>query len=273
MLKNLAELRKLRIHAKDGDIGAVHSFLFDDASWTVRYLVVETSGWLTDRQVLISPMAISNVHWDAQKVELALTKKQIEDSPKIATDLPITRQHEVELVGHYGWPVYWQSLAPEMPWYFDVSNHERLASMKLRPHDSIEVEGYDPHLHSTKSVVGYRIHTTDGFLGLVEGFVADDRSWMIRYMVIDATDQLSGKKVIVGINWIETINWNDREVNVSITKDAYTDCPEYNPEGTIDREFEVKVHEQVCKPKYWDIMKQTQDKRKRELSREAQSVA
>jgi hypothetical protein len=35
----MKDLKGLSIGAKDGDIGEVNDFIFDDKSWTVRYLV------------------------------------------------------------------------------------------------------------------------------------------------------------------------------------------------------------------------------------------
>jgi hypothetical protein len=33
------------IRATDGDLGKVHEFYFDDATWTIRYMVAETRNW------------------------------------------------------------------------------------------------------------------------------------------------------------------------------------------------------------------------------------
>ena len=46
MLETVSTLEHLGIHARDGDIGRVGDVLFDDQTWTVRYLVVRTGGWL-----------------------------------------------------------------------------------------------------------------------------------------------------------------------------------------------------------------------------------
>ena len=58
MLRNVKESRGFAIRATDGVIGEVDDLYFDDENWAVRYLVVETGGWLSGRKVLISPYAI-----------------------------------------------------------------------------------------------------------------------------------------------------------------------------------------------------------------------
>ena len=58
MLRRAKELTGYKLGARDGEIGKVKEFYFDDQSWTVRYLIADTGGWLTGRQVLISPYAL-----------------------------------------------------------------------------------------------------------------------------------------------------------------------------------------------------------------------
>ena len=82
-------------------------FYFDDESWAIRYLVVNTGGWLSGRLVLVSPIALRQAEWQSKRLDVALTKKQIEDSPPIDTHKPVSRQHEALYMGYYGYPYYW----------------------------------------------------------------------------------------------------------------------------------------------------------------------
>ena len=86
----------------DETIGKVKEFYFDDRHWTVRYLVADTGNWLTGRQVLISPYALVAVNSDHQNIVVDLTKKQIEDSPSLDSDKPVSHQFEQAYYGHYG---------------------------------------------------------------------------------------------------------------------------------------------------------------------------
>ena len=49
-----------------GLIGEVDDLYFDDEDWAIRYLVVDTGGWLSGRKVLISPVAIGHPDWMAR---------------------------------------------------------------------------------------------------------------------------------------------------------------------------------------------------------------
>ena len=92
MLTNAKHLKGLAIRATDGELGTVDDVYFDDESWAVRYLTVETGGWLGGRQVLISPFAIIGTDWEAKQLDVELTKRQIEKSPAINTHLRLYKK-------------------------------------------------------------------------------------------------------------------------------------------------------------------------------------
>ena len=107
MLRSLKDLERYKVSATDGELGRVVNVLLDDERWAVRYLVVDTGGFLEDRQVLISPISFRQIEWSTQRFHLALTMDEIRRSPSIDVDQPVTRQHETSLHQHYGYPPYW----------------------------------------------------------------------------------------------------------------------------------------------------------------------
>ena len=113
MLRNVTHLKGFAIRARDGEIGTLDQFYFDDESWAIRYLVVNTGDWLGGRLVLVSPLALRQAEWQSKRLDVALTKKQIENSPPIDTHKPVSRQHEAAYLGYYGYPSYWA--APNYP--------------------------------------------------------------------------------------------------------------------------------------------------------------
>ena len=107
MLTNAKHLKGLVIRATDGEIGTVDQLYFDDETWAIRYLTAATGGWLSDREVLISPFSVTNVDWQGKRLDVALTKKQVENSPNRDTQRPVSRQYETEYLGYYSYPNYW----------------------------------------------------------------------------------------------------------------------------------------------------------------------
>ena len=74
MLIKASAIHGYSVKATDGSIGTVSDLLFDDASWTVRWLVVETGSWLLDRRVLLPVSALGPPDSAARTVPVNLTK-------------------------------------------------------------------------------------------------------------------------------------------------------------------------------------------------------
>ena len=216
MLHTLKDIEKCAIGATDGDIGKVKDLYFDDHAWAVRYLVVDTGSWLSGRKVLISPISIQTPDWSAHRLPVAITRDQVKNSPDIDTDKPVSRQHEVDYLGYYGYPNYWGGagmwgggMVPmamvsrlrrprrEAPPTGKRAIDESAKAERARHRDD------DPHLRSCEAVVGYHIHATDGEVGHVEGFLIDDETWAIRYLVVNTSNWWLGHKVLIAPQWIE----------------------------------------------------------------------
>src|SRR2546427_12150629 len=105
MLRTAGDLKGVTIEAMDGDIGSVQDLYFDDRTWTVRYLVVDTGTWLPGRQALISPFAFQPVP-GASRLRTSLTKGQVQNSPSSETDRPVDGQREVDFSEYCGEPYY-----------------------------------------------------------------------------------------------------------------------------------------------------------------------
>ena len=144
MLRLAKDLKGYKLSARDGDIGKAEEFYFDDRSWAVRYLIADTGGWLGGRQVLISPYALDPARTDDHVIPVALTKKQIENSPSLLTDKPVSRQYEFQYYSFYGWPAYWDGP-------FDVGQFRLPLSGKHNgPLTTRHKKSDDPHLRSTQ---------------------------------------------------------------------------------------------------------------------------
>jgi hypothetical protein len=107
MLTKTTNLKGFEIRATDGELGTMGEFYFDDDTWAIRYLTVETGGWLGGREVLISPISVAYTDWQTKRLNVALTKKQVENSPDIDTHRPVSRQQEAAYLRYDGSPYYW----------------------------------------------------------------------------------------------------------------------------------------------------------------------
>ena len=208
----------------------------------LRYLVVDTGGWLSGRQVLISPLAVRETDWGAGRVSLDWTRAQIERAPSIDTDKPVSRQHEAAYFDYYGWPYYWPG--PYAWGMFPVPAALAVAPRVGgdRPSEQEEQEG-DPHLRRSKEVIGYHIQARDDDIGHVEDFIIDDESWQIRYMVVDTSNWWFGKKVLIAPQWIDQVSWPERKVLVGLPKAQIEHAPEWDGVSPIGRDYEERLHD------------------------------
>lgn len=254
VLLGMSDLKRYTLAATDGEIGRVTDVYFDDDSWTVRYLVVDTGTWLPGRQVLISPLSIRGVEPLAEAIHVALSREQVKESPPIDTDRPVSRQHELDLSRHYGFAPYWTgpdrwgllpypALLDDQPEPIARADDETMAR---------EAEGRDPHLRSLRQLVECSVQARDGTIGHVHDLLIDTRVWAIRYLVVDTRDWWPGKKVLLSPEWLSGIDTTGNALAVDLPRERIQSAPAYDPGTPVDRDLETRLHEHYGHPKYWE---------------------
>ena len=248
---NAAILKGFVIRATDGDLGTVVEPYFDDETWAIRYFTVDTGSWLGGRRVLISPMFVLGADWQGKRLDVALTKKQVEDSPSIDTNLPVSRQHEAEYLGYFGYPNYWDGPYLWGLSYYPVGLAVAAPTFMEPAEDGTRTESADSHLRSADAVTGYSIDATDGDIGHVCGFVVDDEAWAIRYIEVATRNWWPGKKVLFSPAWVERVSWPDAKVHVGLSREAIEKAPAYDESMPISREYENQLYVHYGRPPYW----------------------
>jgi len=248
MLRSADKLTGYKLGALDGEFGKVKDFYFDDQTWTIRYLVDDTGGWLTGLQVLISPFAVKSIEDSAKHINVGLTKQQIEKSPPIDADKPVSRQFEEKYHRYFGWPMYWYGPALWGPAPFPF--YEGYVPPLANSQASQERSG-DPHLRSIGEAIKYHIRAKDREIGHVEDFLIDDHTWAIRYLVVDTRNWWPGKKVLLSPQWIERVSWRQASVHVDVVSETIAAAPDYTGLESITRQYEALLYKHYVKDPYW----------------------
>lgn len=89
------------LHAQDTDIGVVEDFILDDEKWTVRYLVVRTRVWFSDKQVLLPFEWIERISLESENIFVNLPSSVIQNAPRYNSAALISNAFERRLRGHY----------------------------------------------------------------------------------------------------------------------------------------------------------------------------
>jgi hypothetical protein len=247
MLRSVKELSGYKLEAHDGEVGQVHEFYFDDRAWVMRYVVVETGNWLIGRRILISPHSLEQPDWEEKRIRVKLSKKQIEESPSIDARKPVYRQHEIELMDYYKWPNYWEMVGSHMP------ETALLIARSGVKKENKQQRRENPHLRSTREVIGYYIQARDGEIGHADDFIIEDENWIIRYVVVDTRNWLPwSKKVILSPSWVQEIDWADEKIFVDLKRKLIENSPEFDPSKPVNREYEIRLYDFYGRPKYWE---------------------
>ncbi|MES1195100.1 MAG: PRC-barrel domain-containing protein, partial [Opitutus sp.] len=90
------------LEATDGDIGHVADFLFDEATWSIAFLEINTRNWLPGRHVLLATEWVRHLDWHNSHLEVDLTCAAINSSPAYDANRYITQEYIAQLKAHYG---------------------------------------------------------------------------------------------------------------------------------------------------------------------------
>tara|TARA_R110002074_G_scaffold244100_2_gene415851 strand:+ start:4685 stop:5515 length:831 start_codon:yes stop_codon:yes gene_type:complete len=242
MLRHRSEIKGYAIHASDGLVGTISDFLFDDHTWMVRWMVVDTGQWLSDRKVLLPLSAISHVNHIAHQFNVKLTQQQIEDCPATDTDLPVSRQNETNIYDHYAWSPYWidgsymsqpAGIGMAVAGISPISGPSEELVHRALEIDELQRAKSDPALRSADEVTGYNIHASDGEIGHVDDFLVDDENWSIHHLVINTSNWWLGHKVLISPLSVRKIKWADRTVCLDVNRQTIKDSPPYDPSAEI----------------------------------------
>jgi hypothetical protein len=188
------------------------------------------------------------------RLNLRLSRTQVEQAPSWDTDKPVSRQHEIEYAQYYDHPYYWAG-----PARWGGAWDPLIGAAPIPRVDPVaeeirarERESADPNLRSARDVIGHYIQAADDDVGHLADFLVDDQTWAIRYLVVDTRNWLPGRNVVISPAWIESVSWDDSRVYVNLTRREVETAPAYDPRVPLERPLETRLHEHYGRPAYWD---------------------
>jgi hypothetical protein len=239
MLRSVKTIEGFHLEATDAEIGHVSDVLFEDDSWAVRYVEVETGGWIPGRRVLLAPQSLGPLEWDRKRLDVRLTKAQVEAAPNSLTDLPVSRQEEMALHEHYGWELYWPDVAGE-----PFGGPPLLAA---EPPASAEAasapEAGDPHLRSAREVVGYVVVATDGDAGHLADLLIDEDTWTIAAMLVRLGHLFGRHTHLCSLDWVRSIDWAEGALHLGVPAARVERAPRYEPGAADSRRHEAELRD------------------------------
>lgn len=258
MLRKLKTLEGFTVHGRDGKLGKVKDFYFDQHRFILRYIVIDTGNWLKHEQTLISTDSFQEINYKDQEILVDLKADELEKGPSIKKNQPVSKVMEAKVVKHHGWPFYWTNAHSGTIPKIEVGNgtREMLFNYEYLSDEEkqLKEEEVESNLRSFNEISGYHIQTENKEFGHLEDLFVDEEDWLIRYLLIDTRNILPGKDVLIAPEWLDHISWNQEKIYVSKTKEQIKNAPEYREERSdylVDRDYEEKLYDYYDEIKYW----------------------
>jgi uncharacterized protein YrrD len=105
-LRSGQEVSGYHLHAIDGEIGHVDDFLVDTDSWSIRYLLVDTSNWIGGEAVLVAPQWARSIDWATRRILVDVPRAAIQESPRYDRSKLMDSECEERLRRHYRRPTF-----------------------------------------------------------------------------------------------------------------------------------------------------------------------
>ncbi|MEO6901843.1 MAG: PRC-barrel domain-containing protein [Bacteroidia bacterium] len=214
MIHPVKNLIGLKIHAIDGEIGKVTDFYFDNVTYTVRYLVVETGSFLFSREIMLSTQSLVPSDFEKEGFMTNLTIQQIENCPHADTKRRIADvEEEVRLLT-----------------YYKLKNYRNIFDVAV---ETAVTEKHPASLHSVNEITEMEVSCTDANVGKVRDVLVDGKSWKINHLIVDAF-KISGKEVLIPTSSLSELKPNNSFLLVNLSSEEIANKPEYFSDQLID---------------------------------------
>jgi hypothetical protein len=97
----------------------------------------------------------------------------------------------------------------------------------------------------------YAIEASDGSLGSISDFLFEDSSWVIRWLVADTGNWLSGRKVLLSLSALGLPDSMQRQFPVKLTVQQVKDSPDIDTDQPVSRQHETHIYDYYGWDPYW----------------------
>lgn len=106
-------------------------------------------------------------------------------------------------------------------------------------------------LRNAKELTNYSLRARDGEIGRLKDFLFDAGEWVVRYLVVDAGQWLSSRRVLIGPEALHEPEWDNRIFPADLTKDEIRNSPSVDTARPVTRELELPLRDYYGWSPYW----------------------
>jgi len=223
MLCRTRQLIGYPIQATDCEFGEVEDFLFDDRNWNIRHLIVGIRAHGRSRGVLLPPACVRQVNTERQVIAVTLSHRELEQSPGVKADLPVSWQKMSEHPDCVYAPPWCGAAGMQflgIPTVYYALDRNQTGQ---------DANKGNPLLRSVAEVATYVLKASDGRAGFIRDFLVDVEDWSIQYAVVKTRRWLLGRRVLVPSASLKRVDWDKAEVEADLTRDQVRSSPRFDP--------------------------------------------
>lgn len=212
MMHPLTELQQYCLQTSDGRLCRLRDLMFNRDDWRCRRLAVQPDG-MDDAAYLISPHDVDRTDSKQRLIRLQRSEASLMNDKPVSLDRPLSIQMER------------RTGDPLMDAIYDTSG----SATTTEKHTAV-ASAENPDLYSAVEMIGFTVHTSDGWTGQVDDLVVDDRHWSVRYLIIEAADWLLNRRIIINPFWTAAMSRFEKKITVRLTRRQVAQSSPYRPE-------------------------------------------
>lgn len=106
-------------------------------------------------------------------------------------------------------------------------------------------------IRSVKDLHRCTVAARDGDIGRIEDLYFDDQRWVIRYLVVEATQLDRVRPVLISPMSVGSVNWLARLITLSVTNEQVRNSPDIDTKKPVSRQREAEYLHYYQYPYYW----------------------
>lgn len=245
MKLKLNVLKGFTLNAQDGEIGKIKDVLFDDHQWGGRWVVADTGSWLPGRKVLLSPISFEEPDLEKKRIPVSMTKEDIQNSPALAEDAPVSLQYEKTFYDQFYWPYYWIGGGlwgnQTSPMYLNPNrNQEESLDPETRP----DPEHQDHVLRSAVELQKYQLISSTSparsAVGMASDLIIDTQTWSVPYLIAQNRILFPTRKILLPRELVSSTNWAEHSIFLRLDELSFEDAPSLE-EDIVTPEMEERA--------------------------------
>lgn len=97
----------------------------------------------------------------------------------------------------------------------------------------------------------YSLDAKDGDIGRVKDVLFDDLHWVVRYLDVNTSKWLVGRRVLLSPYSVDEIPTGDKKIAVALDKQQIKDAPDIAEHEPVSTRYEYLYHAHFGYPSYW----------------------